>query len=263
VAETDKRRRFFVSREEEALGPPGGQAGAAPTFTAGQRLALPPAEAHHAAHVLRLRPGDAIALFDGAGSAALARVAEVRRGAVTALVEEAGPPLARPAPIVHLAFAVPKGGRLDWLLEKATELGAASLRPIVFERSVAGGALSLAQRRRWRSRCVSAAKQAGLDFLPTIEDPMPLADYLAAPRDGLGLVGDLSADARPFSAAVSGQAGAPRTYNIAVGPEGGLTAGEREALRRAGFVPVRLGRTVLRVETAAVALLSGILALQG
>ncbi|MCX5672893.1 MAG: RsmE family RNA methyltransferase, partial [Planctomycetota bacterium] len=82
-------------------------------------------------------------------------------------------------------------------------------------------------------------------------------------RDGLGLVGDLSADARPFSAAVSGQAGAPRTYNIVVGPEGGLTAGEREALRRAGFVPVRLGKAVLRIETAAVALLSGILALQG
>lgn len=263
MTDPTRKRRFYVSREDEACASAAEPARGGPAFAPGRRLVLPPAEAHHAAHVLRLRPGDAIELFDGAGGTAAARLVEIRHGAVTALVEEVRAPLARPAPILHLAFAVPKGSRLDWLLEKATELGAASLVPVRFERSVAGGdALSATQRRRWTGCCIAAAKQAGLDFLPAIGRPMTLEAYAAAPRTGLGLFGDLSDDARPLWAAVTGQASGPPIYNVAVGPEGGLAPAEGQVLRRAGFRPVRLGHTVLRVETAAVALLSGILSLQ-
>jgi 16S rRNA (uracil1498-N3)-methyltransferase len=263
VTDPTRKRRFCVASEDDACASAAEPAREGPAFAPGQRLVFPPAEAHHAAHVLRLRPGDAVDLFDGAGGTAGARLVEVRRGAVTALVEEVRAPLARPAPILHLAFAVPKGSRLDWLLEKATELGAASLVPIRFERSVAGGdALSAAQRRRWTCRCIAAAKQAGLDFLPAIGRPMTLEAYTAGPQTGLGLFGDLSDDARPLRAAVADRAAGPPIYNVVVGPEGGLTPAEGQALRRAGFRPVRLGHTVLRIETAAVALLAGLLSLQ-
>ena len=107
---------------------------------------LPRGEVHHALHVLRLGVGADVELFDGRGAAANARVTAVGRAGVemlvTATLPVAGPPRRR----VHLAFAVPKGKRLDWLLEKATELGAASLEPVVFERSVAGGDLTPTKR---------------------------------------------------------------------------------------------------------------------
>jgi len=264
VPDPDPRRRFFISSEEDTSAPAAGRETGPPAFAAGRRLPLDATEAHHAARVLRLRAGDAVELFDGAGGTAQARLTEVRRGSVTAQVEVVRPRRERPAPILHAAFAVPKGRRLAWLLEKATELGAASLRPILFERSVAGGGeLSPGQRRRWRSHCIAAAKQSGLDFLPAIEAPASLASYAAGPRTGLGLYGSLAEDARPLSAAVPGGGGERPVYYVVVGPEGGLTAGEREALRRGGFSPVSLGRSVLRTETAVVALISGILALHG
>ena len=100
---------------------------------------LPAAEAHHALNVLRLRAGMEVEVFDGQGAHAVGRISHARHGQVTVTVLRVDPPTCRPEPVVHLAFAVPKGKRLDWLLEKATELGAASLQPVVFQRSVAGG----------------------------------------------------------------------------------------------------------------------------
>jgi 16S rRNA (uracil1498-N3)-methyltransferase len=246
--------RFFVSADEDAsvvaLGP-------------GRDVRLPAAEAHHAAHVLRLAPGDAVELFDGRGACALAHLTKVHRSEVRAAVDELRAPRPRPAPLIHLAFAVPKGRRLDWLLEKATELGVASLRPVIFERSVAGGAgPSPGRLRRWMGRCIAAAKQSGLDFLPAVEAPLALAGHLAAAATGIRLYGDPAADALPIRQAVHGQAGGARTYYIVVGPEGGLTDGERAALRQANCTPVRLGNAVLRVETAALALVSAVLALE-
>jgi 16S rRNA (uracil1498-N3)-methyltransferase len=235
--------RFFVPGPASSSG-----------LAAGAEIDLEPGEAHHAAHVLRLKAGAPLALFDGCGTAATGRVSEVRKGNVTVTVEAVGPAAPRPHPRVHLAFAVPKGSRLDWLLEKATELGAASLRPVRFERSVAGAdALSPAARQRWMGHCISAAKQAGLDWLPVLEDPLPLAAYLEKTAGRPGLFGDLSDDAAPLGRAVRSLA-RPDALHIVVGAEGGLTPPERTALRQAGFIAVRLGRTTLRIETAAVAL---------
>jgi 16S rRNA (uracil1498-N3)-methyltransferase len=245
-----KPPRFFVA------GPP---AAAQTPFREGQELPLPPTEAHHAAHVLRLKPGAAVELFDGRGRSALGRVLHVRRTDVAVRIEEVRPAAARPAPAIHLAFAVPKGNRLDWLLEKATELGVASLRPVRFERSVAGTeALSPAKRQRWLVHCIAAAKQADLDWLPQIEDPLPLAAFLAARPQGL--FGDLSPDAQPLADALRQLADA-RDLAIVVGPEGGFTDAERQRLLRAGLLPARLGRTTLRIETAAVALVAAAIAL--
>ena len=248
MTDNDSRARFYV-----------------PDLAEGTEVALPPTEAHHAAHVLRLAPGAAVELFDGCGRAASARISTVRRGDVTATVEGVRGPAARPGPAVHLGFAVPKGSRLDWLIEKATELGVATLRPVRFERSVAGaGEFLEAKRAKWLAHAIAAAKQSGLDYLPAIEDPLPLEKFAAA--GGPGIYGDLAADAQPIAQALrSLAAGGPqklaRGLAVVVGPEGGLTEAERAALRAGGFTPVRLGRTTLRIETAAVAILAAVSAI--
>jgi 16S rRNA (uracil1498-N3)-methyltransferase len=230
---------------------------------AGSTVALPPGEGHHAAHVLRLRAGTAVELFDGRGARATGRVAEVRRREVSVSVDAIAALEARPGPLVHLALATPKGNRLDWLLEKATELGAASLQPVIFERSVAGAARSTrAKRERLLAHCIAAAKQAGTDYLPDLADPVPLADLLARPSEAVRIVGDLGEGALPLADALGARLGWGEVL-ILVGPEGGLTAVERGRVLAAGFVPVRIGRTTLRIETAAVALLASVMALGG
>jgi 16S rRNA (uracil1498-N3)-methyltransferase len=244
-----------------------------PDLAEGAKVPLPPAEAHHAAHVLRLGPGAAIEVFDGCGHTAEARIAAVRRGQVTAAVGAVRGPALRPEPQVCLAFAVPKGSRLDWLLEKATELGVAALRPVRFQRSVAGaGDFSDAKRAKWLGHCIAAAKQSGLDWLPDLQDPLPPAEFLADPAPGL--FGDLAGDAMTVPQAIARLRGSAATgqpartgpywaaggITVLVGPEGGLTDAEREAVRAAGLLPVRLGRTTLRIETAAVALVAATIA---
>lgn len=222
-------------------------------------VALGPAETHHALHVLRVSAGESVELFDGAGGVAQGVIASASKREVSADVEKVMHH-DRPKPIIHLAFAVPKGSRLDWLLEKATELGAASLRPVIFERSVAGGdELSENKRHRWLGHCVSAAKQSGLDYLPAIIEPMSLRDALPAAGGAFGLFGDLGPDTLRLSEALSAWAG--REIWIVVGPEGGLTQTETAALREALFTPVRLGQTTLRIETAALAMLSATVAI--
>jgi len=245
MAETDKRPRFFVPD----------LAAEAPA-----RAELPQAEAHHALHVLRLRAGAAVELFDGRGQCAEGRIADAARRRVTVAVERAWTEPTPARPLVHLAFAVPKGSRADWLVEKATELGVASLRPTVFERSVAGKEpLSAAKRERWMNHCAAAAKQAQVNWLPAIEDAAPLGDRLAQAAGALVLVGDTVEEAVPILEALARRRKGEDIL-IVVGPEGGLADAERATLRAGGAVPVRLGRSVLRVETAAVALAAAAIA---
>jgi len=243
--------RFYVPVEA-------GEGGTA--LAAGREVALPAGEAHHAAHVLRLRAGDAVVLFDGRGTAARGRIARIARGEAVVGVEEVGPTLAPPGPAIHLGFAVPKGRRLDWLLEKATELGVASLEPVLLARSVAGGReASEGKRDRWLGHVVSAAKQADLAHLPRLAPPASLAAFLEAHRADLGLYGEPSAEAATVPAALAGRRPG-QAVALLVGPEGGLTEDERSAARAGGMAGVRLGRTTLRVETAAVALVAAVVA---
>jgi 16S rRNA (uracil1498-N3)-methyltransferase len=225
-------------------------------------VSLPPGEAHHALNVMRLGAGAEVELFDGRGGLADGRIVEAKRGRVAVAVQTRSSLGPRLGPAVHLAFAVPKGKRLDWLLEKAAELGAASLRPIVFERSVAGspaGKLPAATRERWLSHCIAAAKQSGLNWLPAIEDPAELGDMLTAGLLGaegyFGIVGVLDGGARPLREVLS-RCPHGRDVCLLVGPEGGMTHKEITDSVSTGFVPARLGRTILRVETAAIALLA-------
>lgn len=217
-------------------------------------------QAHHGLNVLRLTPGAPVTVFDGQGRKADGTVSATVRGQMTVSLEAIGDARPRPQPEIELAFAVPKGKRVDWLLEKASELGVATLQPVVFERSVAGGPdLGQAKRQRWMGHCISAARQCGLDFLPVLKEPLTLSAYLLACRADVRLVGEVDLTGRSMLEVLADwQPGWP--VALLIGPEGDLTAQERTASHAAGFRAAHLGQTVLRVETAAVALTAAIVA---
>lgn len=232
---------------------------------AAEVVELSVAEAHHAAHVLRLKQGDPVALFDGQGGQAGGEIAEVRRGKVAVRILQRGKAESRPTPRVHLAFAAPKSKRLDWLLEKVTELAAASMTPVAFEHSVADpGQLAGAKRERWLSHCVAAAKQSGLNWLPELRAPLALAAYLRnrLGDQAIGLAGSAAPGAASLRDALADlQPGGIEDIHVLVGPEGGITDAEYAAAEAAGFIPARLGATTLRVETACVAMIAAVTAL--
>ncbi|MHC4563242.1 MAG: RsmE family RNA methyltransferase [Planctomycetota bacterium] len=218
-------------------------------------------QAHHGLHVMRLREGATVTLFDGRGVEAVGRVCATERNELTVGVEEIPPARGRPDPVIELAFAIPKGKRVDWLLEKATELGTASLQPVAFERSVAGGEdLSANKWQRWLSHCISAARQCGLRFLPELRGPIALLDYLDGCSADFRLAGEVAQEAGSvYNALADWQAG--QTIAILIGPEGDLTDAERSAAHERGFRPAHLGHTTLRVETAAMALSAAVVAI--
>lgn len=236
-------RRFWV----EAIPP------------AGQIVALGPDEAHHAAHVLRVRQAQPVELFDGEGTVALATIEQVKRGDVRLRIESLRR-CAREGLVVHLGFATPKGKRLDWLLEKATELGCASLTPVKLSRSVAGAdELSAHQLARWRAHCVGAAKQSRQNLLPRISQPAGLEEYLRFSQGRRLLLGDAGVGSMDISAALATRLDHQQIV-ILVGPEGGFTNEEICACESAGALRVRICRSILRIETAAIAILAAIMA---
>ncbi len=225
---------------------------------AAERITLDVGESHHALNVLRLAAGDDVELFDGRGGVADGVISGTARGGVTVDMRSRRQADAPAGLKVKLAFAEPKGKRLDWLLEKATELAAAAIQPVIFERSVAGGEsekMSDSKRRRWLDHCISAAKQCGLDFLPELCEPVSLASLIAEAGPSPGIVGVCETRGLRLPEAIEQYTGG-QSVTILVGPEGGMTESELAAAVDAGFKPVRLGATTLRIETAAIALLA-------
>jgi len=221
--------------------------------------ALPEPAARHAARVLRLRPGDPLCLFDGRGGEHRARVVALAGARMEVRVEE---PLAArgESPLaLTLAQAVARGERMDWLVQKATELGVAVIQPLITERCVVrlDGARGERRAAHWRAVACAACEQCGRAVLPEVRAPLPFAEWLAGFR-GAGMMLDPEAGRGPGALPHPG----PRLA-LLVGPEGGLSAGERRAARAAGLEPVALGPRTLRTETAALAALTLAQALWG
>ncbi len=220
----------------------------------GSVIDLPPGAARHV-QVLRLQPGGQIALFGGEqGGEFEATVEHMGRSDVRVLV---GPhhALEREAQrAVHLVLGMPANDRMDWLVEKATELGVASIQPVVTERSVLRLSGERAQKKRehWQAVAVAACEQCGRNRVPPVHAVRSLSDWLAQPADGpQRLLLSLRAGANPVHAtAVAGSA-----VTFLSGPEGGLSPAEEDAAIAAGFTPVTLGPRVLRAETAPLAAL--------
>jgi 16S rRNA (uracil1498-N3)-methyltransferase len=221
-------------------------------LTAGSTVDLPPDTASHLAKVLRARAGDELILFNGDGREFTGAIEAVRGSRVAASVGE-GRPVDKESPLsVTLVQCVPRGDRMDFIVQKATELGVARIVPVLSQRSVVrlDKAHAESKATHWRAVAISACEQCGRNRLPAIEAAQPLLNYLgeSAPSTPLRLV--LEPESAPHTAAAAGPGA-----EIAIGPEGGFSSDELEAFRVAGFSKVGLGPRILRTETAAIAAL--------
>jgi 16S rRNA (uracil1498-N3)-methyltransferase len=231
---------------------------------AGGECALSAAQSHHLHGVLRLKPGDALVLFDGAGAEYGATVLRAGKRGVTVTVGERRT-VSRESPLtVTLAQAVSSGERMDYTIQKAVELGAAAIQPLAASRSVVRLSAERADRRasHWQAVAIAACEQCGRNRVPSVGAVLPLDRWLARlPAAGDGarrLLLTPRADARLRDLEP------PRHPVILLaGPEGGFTQEEEAAARRSGFVPLSLGPRVLRTETAAVAALAAMQSLWG
>ena len=213
----------------------------------GARVDLDPGQTNYLGNVLRLGAGDAILLFDGRTGEWLARIAEAAKKRISLSVEgrTRGP---ETVPDVWLAFAPVKRAQTDWLVEKATELGAARLVPVMTRRTVA----ERVRLERLEAIAIEAAEQCGRTVLPEIAEPVQLAKLIGGREPGRTLYFADEAGGEPAARAFR-----PGPALILTGPEGGFTDDERAAVRAApNSVAVSLGPRILRAETAALAALS-------
>jgi 16S rRNA (uracil1498-N3)-methyltransferase len=224
-------------------------------LTRGSRHTIEGDAANHIARVLRLKAGDPLTVFDGRGGEHAARIEAFRTGAVVIEVGESAA-TERESPLsLTLAQGVARGERMDWVVQKATELGVTRIVPLLTERSVVrlDARQSARKLQHWQGIATAACEQSGRNRIPAIATPLGLHDFLErggheratrlvlSPTGALGL-NDLQA----LDGAVV----------VLIGPEGGLAESEARAALRAGFIAVRLGPRILRTETAAVAALT-------
>ena len=222
------------------------------------RLVLRDTEAHHARHVLRLGRGERVTVLDGAGHEYFCDVRE--SGKDTVVLEVMEKKFTPPLPWrITLLQAVPKGKIIESIIQKATELGAHRIVPLLSERVTtqldAGDAQAKAEK--WRGTALEAIKQCGSAWLTQVEAPLTPAAFLArGEKFDLALIGSLEEKRRQprvyFEDFFAAHGCLPKLLALWVGPEGDFTRAEIEAAQAAGARPVTLGRLVLRSETAAV-----------
>ena len=231
----------------------------------GDTLVLPAGAARHV-QVLRLQPDDTITLFNGgqqgAGGEFEATVTRMGRSDVEVTVGAHNAIEREAARQVHLVVGMPANDRMDWLVEKATELGVASLQPLITERSVLrlSGERAEKKQAHWQSVAVAACEQCGRNRVPVVHGVLTLAQWAktqmpdAAPKFLLSL----REDSQPLQTAMTTSAVGAESFTFLSGPEGGLSDAEEQLALHHGFVPVSLGSRVLRSETAALAALISI-----
>jgi 16S rRNA (uracil1498-N3)-methyltransferase len=251
------------------------------TLAAGSEVVLDESASTHIARVLRLKAGAAVVLFDGGGADYAGRIVAITRDGVRIEVGARSDGLAESPLAVTLAQGVSRGERMDWTLQKATELGVRRIVPVLTARSVVrlDERQAAAKLRHWRAVVTAACEQSGRSVLPELAPPVTLATWLAQPSgDGLRLRLDPAApaslaqidatsgsleDAKPSPVAESNRSPvavelkrSPAAVELLVGPEGGLDDEEIRIADASGFQPVRLGPRVLRTETAGVVALA-------
>lgn len=221
-------------------------------ITANAALELPEAQSHYLGKVLRMQAGRELVLFNGEGGEFAANITEVHKKSVTVQVGEFTADN-RESPLqLELAIGVSRGERMDWVLQKATELGVSKITPLITERTEVklGGERADKKVDHWQQILVSACEQCQRNLLPLLNDPMKLEDWLVQcdaqlkfvlhHRDSKGLPQELK----------------PVNVALLIGPEGGLSEAEITIARAQGFAPLTLGPRVLRTETAPLAAIS-------
>jgi 16S rRNA (uracil1498-N3)-methyltransferase len=226
---------------------------------AGKRVIVEGSAANHIARVLRLRSGDSLTVFDGSGGEFGARIEEFRKETVVVAVEEHRP-LDRESPLpLTLVQGISRGERMDWIIQKATELGASRIVPVFTKRSVVRLDEKQAERKlqHWRAITVAACEQCGRNRIPDLAAPLDFFDMLAGDSSGRPDSGSTRLLLSPSGdLRIDDLQGVGKGITVLIGPEGGLEDVEQEAALAAGFKAVRLGPRVLRTETAAIAALT-------
>ena len=233
----------------------------------GARIALPEAAAAHLLRVLRLGVGDACVLFNGDGFDYAATIISVARKNSTVKIAEVEVAAAHfidhESPLrITLAQALARGEKMDWIIQKATELGVAAIQPIVSERTEVKLDDERADKRRahWCAVAIAACEQCGRARLPLIAEPLELHRYLAKADFGaLKLMLDPQAELTPRMLSLADA----RAIELVIGPEGGLSGRDRAQLEAAGFQGMKLGPRVLRTETAGLAMIAALQVLAG
>ncbi|MFL6504210.1 MAG: 16S rRNA (uracil(1498)-N(3))-methyltransferase [Candidatus Udaeobacter sp.] len=226
-------------------------------------LALRGSEAHHARNVLRMKAGDKLVLFNGEGRELTAEITNVADHEIRLrkLHEAETPPLRCR---IVLGQAIPKGKNMDLIVQKAVEIGAAEIAPIMSDRTIVqlDSENAWQKQTKWQQMAVEAAKQCGQNWLPRVHAPKKLAEFFSTsdqPFD-LRLIGSLQPDAQQLRRILetysSEHGDRPRSVLMLVGPEGDFTPAELALARRYGCEPITLGPIILRVETAAIYCLS-------
>ncbi|HET7671566.1 MAG TPA: 16S rRNA (uracil(1498)-N(3))-methyltransferase [Burkholderiales bacterium] len=226
---------------------------------AGTTCLLPEDSAHHAVHVLRIRNGDEVTLFNGRGGEFAARIASIDRLKVMVdLLEHRA--VERESPLrVILVQGVSSGERMDFTVRKSVELGVAEIRPVLAAASVARpkGERAAARHAHWQKVAISACEQCGRNRVPVVHPLVNAVDYTGG--EGTRILLAPSSELK-FSQAVKGGGAA---FTLAAGPEAGWSGDEERRFMDAGFVPARIGPRVLRTETAGLAALAALSALLG
>jgi 16S rRNA (uracil1498-N3)-methyltransferase len=228
----------------------------------GASVELDEPAAHHVARVLRMQAGDALVLFDGTGGEYEASIASIGRRAVRVAVG-AHRALEREALLaVRVVQGVSAADRMDFTVQKAVELGAFAIQPVLCERSVVRLDASRASSRveHWRRIVIATCEQCGRNRLPEVRPVVGVAEYCASP-DPVAPRFLLSPETRLRLSEAATEV--RDTAVIAIGPEAGFSPAEEALFLRAGFVQARLGTRILRTETAAPAALAALLALKG
>ena len=224
----------------------------------GLALSLPAGAARHV-QVLRLQPGDVITLFNGEGGEFDATVTRMGRSDVDVEVGVHNPIEREAARPVHLLAGITANERMDWLVEKATELGVASITPLVAERSVLKLKGERAEKKlaHWQGVAVAAAEQCGRNRVPTVHPAVTLTEWVKKAPPSERWVLSLAEGTQSLAQVQGPAAGLPMApVTVLSGPEGGLSPTEEAAALAAGFAPVTLGPRVLRAETAPLAVLA-------
>ncbi len=226
----------------------------------GPVLDLPPTAARHV-QVLRMQPGHTLTLFNGEGGEFTAEVQHMGRSDVRVVVGKHRDVECEAAIQVHLAVGMPANDRMDWLVEKATELGVHRITPLMTERSVVrlSGERAEKKQAHWQAVAVSACEQCGRNRVPVIDVPESLNAWLARQTPQAEVVHavlSLHASTQPLNALRADAGASKTTWVLLNGPEGGLTDAEDAAARAKGFAAVSLGERVLRAETAALGALA-------
>ena len=212
---------------------------------------LPEAQAHYISRVLRMAEGDALQLFDGSGQEFRARLVEVGKKRVVVQIDESFAGQVESPLQIHLGQGLSRGERMDWAIQKATELGVSEITPIFSDRCEVRLKDERADKRlmHWRQVAISACEQCGRSRVPVVHPPQLLADWLKQTQAQLKLV--LHPVAEPLLSHSK-----PATLAFLIGPEGGLSDAEVDQAKGEGFHAARLGPRVLRTETAPVVALA-------